>query len=314
MPIKRSTEPITVENIVFLLCALHGQGKTTLGFSAGENPMVLDFDKGTHRAANVSNGDRWEVDNWREIENINPADIQGNDVIVVDTVGRALEFLSAKLVSDDYKNSTANGGLSLQGYGALKQGFLRWTQMLRRLKRDIVLIAHLDETLTNGEMYERIDMAGSSKNEVYKSADVIGKIVVRNNEPTLAFDPTETSIGKNPGRLPSVNIPDIATEPQFLKGVMQNFKNAMNIQSSQREGEIQRVSELRQQFASITDVNGFNAHVQHQMANNVSEVDKKILADAAVARGYVWDNQIGGFIDPPPQPQVGQVGQQGFDT
>ena len=49
--ITKSSEVIRVERLNTCLYSQPGSGKTTLAFSS-ESPLLLDFDKGAHRAAN----------------------------------------------------------------------------------------------------------------------------------------------------------------------------------------------------------------------------------------------------------------------
>ena len=299
MPIKRGSDPVEVNNIVILLYGLHGQGKTTMGYTA-RKPMVINFDEGLHRVQNWMNGDRWEIEEgWEEIANITPAQVEQNDTIVIDTVGRALDKLADKLIRDDYRNAAPNGGLSLAGYGALKYNFTSWVKMLRTLGKDIVLIAHVDEQLTNGEIIERIDMVGSSKNEVYKSADVIGKLTLKNQNQFLVFDPTETSIGKNPGRLPSMDIPDLLHYPNFLHEVIMMFKDAMNQMANERRMEQERIQALREELASIDTLEAYNERTKEMIANETTKpMDKRILMEVADSHHLLWDKEERVFVAP----------------
>ena len=59
--IVRSAEPIPVERLNVVVYAQPGIGKTSLAFTA-DAPLLLDFDKGAHRAANrkdIVRAERW---------------------------------------------------------------------------------------------------------------------------------------------------------------------------------------------------------------------------------------------------------------
>ena len=100
-----------------------------------------------------------------------------------------------------------NGGaLSLRGYGRLKSRFVTFLKAIWAAGKDIVLIAHMDETTKNDETHERIIAAGASKQEIYRVADAIGRIKITNGKHVLSFDPIETAFGKNPG-LPEYILP-----------------------------------------------------------------------------------------------------------
>src|SRR5690606_38238567 len=50
LKITKASDPLTVEQLIVCIYGPPGLGKTTLGFSA-RKPLLLDFDRGAHRAA-----------------------------------------------------------------------------------------------------------------------------------------------------------------------------------------------------------------------------------------------------------------------
>ena len=64
MKIIKGTDSISVEHPVFLIFGQPGIGKSSLGYST-KDPLLLDFDKGAHRAANRR--DSLVIDGWKDV-------------------------------------------------------------------------------------------------------------------------------------------------------------------------------------------------------------------------------------------------------
>ena len=173
LKIIRSDEPIEVKQLVTVIYGTPGLGKSTLGFSA-DKPILFDFDKGAHRAANRK--DIVPVDDWREIKDVSADDLTEYETVVLDTAGRCLDFLTTDIIRRNAKMGYG-GALTLQGYGALKAEFTAWLKMVKSFGKDIVLISHSSEDKKGDELIERLDIQGGSKGEIYKSADAMGRLV-----------------------------------------------------------------------------------------------------------------------------------------
>jgi len=224
LKITKSSQPIEVKTLVTVLYAPPGVGKTSMGFTA-EKPLLLDFDKGSYRSKNRR--DVVLVDRWSDVTDIKPEDLAEYKTIVVDTAGRALDVLTVDIIRENPKLGRG-GALTLQGYGELRARFTAWVNLLRSFGLDVVLLAHADEQRKGDEVIERLDVQGGSKNEIYKSADVMGRIAMVNRARILNLSPTDTAFGKNPGALPPLEVPDFAVTSDFLAGVIAQTKTALN--------------------------------------------------------------------------------------
>lgn len=293
MPIKitRADEPIKVEQIVACIYAPPGLGKSTLGFSA-DAPLLLDFDKGAYRAAN--RGDSVQVSTWEDVKNISADDLKDYKTVVVDTAGRALDVLSVDIIARNPKMGRG-GALSLQGYGQLKSEFAAWIKLVRSMGKDIVLIAHSQEEKNGDDMVERLDVQGGSKGEIYKSADAMGRLSLVNGKRILNFSPSDTAFGKNPGQLKPITVPEIATEPNFLGGVIAGIKEKLNELS---EVQIKRQSAIADWLAKIEDSvtsDDFNNLVKEakQADSSISSIVKGAIHKKATGLSFVFDAKEG---------------------
>lgn len=259
--IVKATEPITVDRINVCLYAPPGVGKTTMFFTAAD-PLLLDFDRGVHRAANRK--DVVPISSWSDVASMTAEDLAGYRTLGIDTAGRALDFLTAAIVKDNCKLARGDGSLTLQGFGALKARFSAWLKQMNTFGLDVVLIAHMDEQRSGDDIVERLDVQGGSKGEIYKSVDAMGRIFIREvgNPPKLQrvidFSPRANSFGKNPANLDVIEVPHVDAEPNFLANLMQFIKDKMNTMSEEQQQshkQTQGWCEAIHDYASLDDFN-----------------------------------------------------------
>lgn len=278
--ITRAADPVTVDRLTVCIYAQPGIGKTTLGFTS-DRPLLLDFDRGIHRAA--VRGDAVLVSRWSDVRDMTAADLDGYATVVVDAAGRALEALSADIIRRDAKLGYGNT-LNLKGYGSLKAEFANWLGFLRSTGKDVVLIAHADEQRKGDETVERIDAAGSSKAEIYKQADLMGRLIWQDGHRVLTFRQTESAFAKAP---PGIDAYTIPTPPgDLLARVIRDSKAAMNAigEEGRRRWlaqEAQRAEWAEASVEVLTDA----------ARSGMDPALKRILWDVAKARGLSWDRE-----------------------
>jgi hypothetical protein len=290
--IIKASEPIKVERINLCIYAQPGVGKTTLAFSA-EDPLLLDFDKGAHRAANRK--DIVPVKSWADVESLTADDLAPYKTIAVDTAGRALDFLSQAIIADDPK-SGRGGALTLQGYGKLKARFSSWLKMLNTFGKDVVLIAHMDEQRNGDDVIERLDVQGGSKGEIYKSVDAMGRIFVRGKERVIDFSPRENSFGKNPGSLEPLTVPDPAVNGHFLAAVIGLIKDNMNKLSAEQKAAQEQVEEWAEMINQLSDVDDFNRNLAG--IKKAPKAAQALFSTKAKSAGYIFDKAKSLYLVP----------------
>lgn len=300
LKIVRSSDPIRVERLNLVLYGPPGVGKSSLAFTA-DTPLLLDFDQGAHRAANRK--DIVRVEKWEDVANLTADDLAAYKTLVIDTAGRALDSLTADIIRRNPK-AGRGGALTLQGYGTLKAEFVAWVKSVNAIGKDVVLIAHMDEQRNGDDIIERLDVQGGSKGEIYKAADAMGRIAIREGKRLLMFSPTDASFGKNPGQLAPMEIPRPELAPDFLAGVVQSIKDKLNALTEEQR-EAQEVLETwRGIIAGLKDADDFNDKAEG--IKKAPKAAQALFSAAAKAAGLIADKAAGKYVAPAPkaEPEV----------
>jgi len=284
MPVKilKATEPVTVNNITALVYGQPGVGKTSLAMTGGR-VLVLDFDKGTYRTSfrqDVQIIERWgdALDLLKDEETL--ADY---DVIVIDTVGRALDFIIADLKSQPggAKLVSSLGTPTLKGYGELKSAFVTFLSALLRLRKDVVLIAHEkeDKDTSRDLTTFRPDVSGGSYAEVVKVSDFVGRIYKVDDKTMLDFEPCERYIGKNSAAIPRQEVPRFESNGHYLADLIATFKHALNANIAKQGAVVDLVQRYRDSAQSAASLKELNV----VMANLLAEKDSVSIGKACAA-------------------------------
>lgn len=315
MPLKitKASDPITVDRLNTVIYAAPGLGKTSLAFTA-DKPLLLDFDNGSHRAANRK--DAVVISQWSDVAGITAEDLAPFKTVIVDTAGRALDALTVDIIRANPKHGRG-GALTLQGYGELKARFGAFLKLLNSFGKDVVLIAHMDEQRSGDDVVERLDVQGGSKGEIYKAADAMGRIAIVNGQRWLRFSPADAAFGKNPGRLDPLAIPapDSPEFDGFLGRVIQTTKDRLNEMSEAQKTAASALASFRTEVANADSAADINKLMARAKAGG--DAFKALLTKRAKELGLTFDKVAGKFaapIAPKTQPQADEWPTEELET
>lgn len=197
--IKRPSELSVKATLSVLIYGQPGIGKTTFGVSAPD-AVLFDYDGGVQRINGAHQVATLQPTSWEDT-NIALQEIQNEmpeiKTIVIDTVGKMLDYMSAYIIKTDPKMAMRDGSLSLKGYGVRKQMFINFIKQLALMGKNVVFIAHEREERRGEETFKRPEIGGSSANDLIKELDLVGYMYAVGKERVITFDPAEYYYAKN---------------------------------------------------------------------------------------------------------------------
>lgn len=213
--IKRPSELSVKATLSVLIYGQPGIGKTTFGVSAPD-AVLFDYDGGVQRINGAHQVATLQPTSWEDT-NIALQEIQNEmpeiKTIVIDTVGKMLDYMSAYIIKTDPKMAMRDGSLSLKGYGVRKQMFVNFIKQLALMGKNVVFIAHEREERRGEETFKRPEIGGSSANDLIKELDLVGYMYAVGKERVITFDPAEYYYAKNTCNLPAaIKLPVVVDE------------------------------------------------------------------------------------------------------
>jgi hypothetical protein len=301
LKIVTGVEPIPVEFPVVLIFGPPGLAKTSLGYSM-EDPLLLDFDKGAHRAANRR--DTLIIDAWADAAELTegPAALAPYKSLVVDTVGRCLDAITTDIARTDPKKAPG-GALSQQGFGVLKSRFASWIKAVRALGKNVLLVAHDREDKDGDTRIVRPDIIGGSFAEVMKVADFVGYLSLVGKQRVLDFSPSDRNIGKNPGNWAPLDVPPIAKAQDFMRELYAMGRRELGRMSEASAAVAQQLVDWKAHLDTLTvpdAVTAAVAEVKRFTHPIVLAQAKKALLDRATALNFRYDVQAQRFVSAAP--------------
>lgn len=302
LKIVKAAEPLNVESIVTVIYGDPGVGKTSLAFSA-KNPILFDFDGGAHRAGGFRRGDTVRVGKWDEVANLTAQDLEGYDTIIVDTAGRMLEVVTEHICATDRKMGRPDGTLQLQGFGRLASIYKNWIGRLRLMGKDVILLAHAKEDKKGEQLIVRPDMVGSSKGELYKSADMMGYMTIDESTPgkpqkLLSFTPSPGWHAKDSGGMGDFILPDLLTQSDLMANMLIKSKQHMNSLTEDQQRLQKELDDYRgdcMAAETAQDLNDLKARLD--AVHPFYGLMRKALSDAVGLAKVSYDKDQDCFVD-----------------
>lgn len=227
------------KNIVMIISGLPGTGKTTLGLSAPD-VLLIDTDEGMCRVNAAHRKDASVCKTYEEIKADVAAAKGKYKTIVIDTCGAFIDYLKDWAIRTEPKAAKNNGGISLQGFGFVKQEFLRFSNELRK-DFNIVYLFHEQIEKDNEEIRYSLLCEGAAKTLVYQPADLAAHLFIQNGKRYLGFTPTEQYTAKA-----AYGIKGVIEVPELPDGAENNFltklfdKIRKNLASEAKSGEAEK--------------------------------------------------------------------------
>jgi len=196
--VKPSAMDFSGKNVIMIISGLPGTGKTTLALSAPD-VLLIDCDEGLARVAPAHRKDASICKTFDEIKADVAAAKGQYKTIVVDTGGALVDMMKQFVVDHpkEYQGGTKKtGGISLQGFGYVKQLFLDFSAELRK-NFNVVYIFHESMSKQNDGVFYELICEGAARTLVYQPADLAAHLMIVNGRRVLGFTPTEEYTAKS---------------------------------------------------------------------------------------------------------------------
>ena len=268
--------PSEIEPLKHISVLIYGQpgiGKTTLACSAAD-AVLFDYDGGVNRINPAHMIPTLQVESWEdtsealELIRTNPA-FAGTKTIVIDTVGKMLDYMTESIFRTNPKMKQYDGTLSLKGYGVRKKMFQDFTNLLTVSGYNVIYVAHEKEDKDGDATIKRPLVGGSSAADLIQGLYLVGYMQAHGNRRTISFNPTDAFYAKNSCNISDAEVPVVvgadgleAKPLTFMEDVVfGGFRRAQQMQRDMRGRYAEVLARLDDAMAEVTDAEGLNAAV-----------------------------------------------------
>ena len=270
--IKKPSEIEPKATISILIYGQPGLGTTTLGCSA-PSPVLFDYDGGVQRVNAAHQVPTVQIRSWEDtvtaLNEIRDEEAAGNLVcrtIVIDTVGKMLDFMSDYIIRTNPKMAMGNGSLSLKGYGERKKMFSDFIKTVIISGKSVVFIAHEREEKQGEETKKRPEIGGSSAGDLIKELDLMGYMSAYGKDRTISFNPTDAYYAKNTCNLPETEKIKVTVDTDgnavgkndYLTTVIARYVAFQKEQQSKKLDYQQQIDEFEQMIDDAEDCEALN--------------------------------------------------------
>ena len=201
--------------------------------------------------------------------------------MIVDTAGSAIDLMLTDIMQRNPKMRMREASPRYRRTARSRAAISLWLKQLHLCKVDVVLVAHAAEEQRGDDTVERIDAAGSSKNTIYKMAQIMGFLSFDGDgKRRIDFDPIHGTYRKNVGLAP-MDIPDPATAPDTLAHIIAEVKVRINEMADRHSDEVERLTAISRQVSTISTPEAMNDITDrlNDPSNPGEPVERRIVGD-----------------------------------
>lgn len=308
--IKQPSEIASKKTISMLIYGHPGTGKTTLACSA-PNPVLFDYDGGVQRMDGAFQVPTVQISSWEDTEAALmeiDREMPECQSIIIDTVGKMLEYLSASVAKENEKYKQKDGSLTQKGYMARKVKYNNFIKKILISGKNVIFVEHVREDTRGDETMMRLDLSSAAQADLMKDLDLVGYVSIVNRQRVISFANHDTYYAKNSCHLPDmIKIPNlfdeknnVAEQNTFVGNIIGTY---LRYQSEQKkkvaacEALVDKIADavLKAQDAdSLLKVMNSVAKASHVL-NSLLRA-KKLISDRAKELGLTYDAASNKFV------------------
>lgn len=258
MSLIRKPNELTVQTkIKALIYGQAGMGKTTLALSA-PRPLLLDFDNGVNRVNYAHQKDTVQITSFQEALDVMKEDLSEYDTIVVDTIGKMMDFIITKVCG------TSNP--RIQDWGRINQEFSSFVRIASSLNKHLIFIAHRDVRKEGEDNVFVPAVREKTYSSIVTELDLLGYMDMNKNVRQITFNPTSKNDGKN-----TCNLPELIAIPVVVEangtGKTNNFIETAIIGTFNKNQVLRK--EMVEKYANVMELikSEISAITTPEMAN-----------------------------------------------
>lgn len=311
MAIFRPTEmQFSDQKFSMILYGQPGIGKTTLACSSPK-PILFDLDKGVQRVKAQYRCATSRVSTYEELlKDIDEtANLPEYETLVFDTGGALISLIMDYVMRKDNVNKTKAGTISIKGFGAIKQEFVRLINDLKtKYNKNVIFVFHsLEEKDKDGSPIQRLLCEGSAKNIVWQPCDFGGYMFMKGEQRVIAFTPTDEYFAKGCYNINGVReIPKLTANDknEFITKLFEDAnKNIASDnaffeeENKQYEAVMVEGKALIEAFTEKDDINELSDKIKNlkHCLTSLAEI-RQLFKDRLAELGFVWDKQSKKYV------------------
>lgn len=255
--IRKPNELTVQTKIKALIYGQAGMGKTTLALSA-PRPLLLDFDNGVNRVNYAHQKDTVQITSFQEALDVMKEDLSEYDTIVVDTIGKMMDFIITKVCG------TSNP--RIQDWGRINQEFSSFVRIASSLNKHLIFIAHRDVRKEGEDNVFVPAVREKTYSSIVTELDLLGYMDMNKNVRQITFNPTSKNDGKN-----TCNLPELIAIPVVVEangtGKTNNFIETAIIGTFNKNQVLRK--EMVEKYANVMELikSEISAITTPEMAN-----------------------------------------------
>ncbi len=313
--IKNPSEIQEKRNLVMMVYGEPGQGKTTLAMSSPD-PVLIDTDGGVSRTHTAHRCPTVQVTKWEDVteamEEIRKLPFK---TIIVDTVGKLLDYMGDYIIRTQPKMRKFDGNLSLQGYGVRKQMFRQFVKECLMAQKNVVFLAHSEESKVDDTIVVRPIVGGSSATDIMMELDLLGLLANIGGKRMLFWGNDGTSYAKsfyskNTCFLPNVmEVPQVAdqygniiAENNFLTKVLEKFDEGQKKKEEVNAKYDELMKSIRERVSAAKDAKDLSKLLSDFSRKDFGHIfDSKLVSSRLLVSrgrelGLVWSKVDNKFV------------------
>lgn len=320
MAIKKATElDFSNKKVAVLITGRPSSGKTTLALSA-KKPLLIDLEDGVDRVeacyrkdVMLNNDLPFEQRYEAFIKDLTNEDLSAYDTIIVDTLDKLFDLIVPVVIKENPKNAQNDGRtLSLKGYGAVGKKITDFIDLVKRLDKNVILIAHTVEKTDGDVTKTRLAVPGATKDNIWNDIDLGGYIEFIGKDRTIGFSSTERYDAKGVHGVKGVyKIPSLKatseggkdTDNNFLASLIDVVINDLNTTNEQYKKDLvvyKKAVEIVPSIQNCPDVETLNTLVEQIKTMEHALTSRKELlvhvGNKANELGAKYDKEAGKYI------------------